>query len=42
MKLINFERIFYILYMNELKIVIRTLEDIEIIYNKIKEVYLTF
>ena len=28
--------------MNELKIVIRTLEKIEIIYNKIKEVYLTF
>ena len=28
--------------MNELKIVIRTLEDIEIIYNKIKEVYSTF
>ena len=27
--------------MNELKIVIRILEDIEIIYNKIKEVYLT-
>ena len=28
--------------MNELKIVIRTLKEIEIIYNKIKEVYSTF
>ena len=28
--------------MNELKIIIRTLEEIKIIYNKIKEVYLTF
>ena len=36
------ENILHILYMNELKIVIRTLEEIEIIYNKIKEVYLTF
>ena len=35
------ENILHILYMNELKIVIRILEDIEIIYNKIKEVYLT-
>ena len=32
------ENILHILYMNELKIVIRTLEKIEIIYNKIKEV----
>ena len=28
--------------MNELKVIIRTLEEIEIIYNKIKEVYSTF
>ena len=28
--------------MNELKIVIKTLKKIEIIYNKIKEVYLIF
>ena len=36
------ENILHIFYMNELKIVIRTLKEIEIIYNKIKEVYLTF
>ena len=36
------ENILHILYMNELKIVIRTLKEIEIIYNKIKEVYSTF
>ena len=36
------ENILHILYMNELKIVIRTLEEIEIIYNKIKEVYSPF
>ena len=36
------ENILHIFYMNELKIVIRTLEEIEIIYNKIKEVYSTF
>ena len=36
------ENILHILYMNELKIIIRTLEEIEIIYNKIKEVYSTF
>ena len=36
------ENILHILYMNELKIVIRTLEEIEIIYNKIKEVYSSF
>ena len=36
------ENILHILYMNELKVIIRTLEDIEIIYNKIKEVYSTF
>ena len=35
------ENILHIFYMNELKIVIRTLEEIEIIYNKIKEVYST-
>ena len=43
MKLINFEEnILHILYMNELNIIIRTLEKIESIYNKIKEVYSTF
>ena len=31
------ENILHILYMNELKIIIRTLEEIEIIYNKIKK-----
>ena len=36
------KNILHILYMNELKIVIRTLKEIEIIYNKIKEVYSTF
>ena len=36
------ENILHILYMNELKIVIRTLKEIEIIYNKIKEIYSTF
>ena len=36
------ENILHILYMNELKIVIRTLKEIEIIYNKIKEVYSIF
>ena len=36
------ENILHIFYMNELKIVIRTLKEIEIIYNKIKEVYSTF
>ena len=36
------ENILHIFYMNELKIIIRTLEKIEIIYNKIKEIYLTF
>ena len=36
------ENILHILYMNELKIVTRTLKEIEIIYNKIKEVYSTF
>ena len=36
------ENILHILYMNELKPVIRILEEIEIIYNKIKEVYSTF
>ena len=36
------ENILHILYMNELKIVIRTLKEIEIIYNKIKEVYSSF
>ena len=32
------ENILHIFYMNELKIIIRTLEEIEIIYNRIKEV----
>ena len=36
------ENILHILYINELKIVIRTLKEIEIIYNKIKEIYSTF
>ena len=36
------ENILHILYMNELKIIIRTLKDIEIVYNRIKEVYSTF
>ena len=36
------KNILHILYMNELKIVIRTLKEIEIIYNKIKEVYSIF
>ena len=36
------ENILHIFYMNELKIVIRTLKEIEIIYNKIKEIYSTF
>ena len=36
------ENILHIFYMNELKIVIRILKEIEIIYIKIKEVYSTF
>ena len=36
------ENILHTIYINELKIVIRILKEIEIIYNKIKEVYSTF